>query len=138
MKRKTDGRCAFTLVEIMTVVVIVGILSALAVPALMRVKRLSEDTIVLNTLRQLYDAKELYFSDEGAGKAWVNVKGLTTAGYVSHALEAATQHDVGGWHTGGLRTLLLKPGEPLRLEEAIHHGRNVTYTGRVLVYPPGK
>jgi len=58
----------FTLVEIMTVVLIIGILSAIAVPALLHIKSKSEETLVLNTLRQLYDAKERYFMEDGAGK----------------------------------------------------------------------
>ncbi len=127
----------FTLVEIMTVVVIVGILSSIAVPALMHVKHKSEDTLALNTIRQLYDAKEIYFTEDGAGKPWVNVPMLVKAGYASHSLDAATQHNIGPWNTTGLRTLWSKPGNAVKVLEQFRSGNRITY-GRTMVYPDGK
>lgn len=124
----------FTLVEIMTVVVIVGLLSAIAVPALMRVKRKSEDAIALNTLRQYYDAKELYFSGDGAGRPFVNMVTLVKAGYASHSLEVATQHDTGAWNTSVLRTFISKPGSPLKISEQFRSGNSVS-SGRTMIYP---
>ncbi len=127
----------FTLVEIMTVVVIVGILSSIAVPALMRVKRISEDTLTLNTLRQLYDAKEYYFTEDGAAKPWVNVAQLVKAGYASHSLDAATLHNIGAWNTTGLRANTLQPGKPIKIMERFSSGNAVKF-GRTMVYPDGK
>lgn len=124
----------FTLVEIMTVVVIVGLLSAIAVPALMHLKHKSEDTIALNTLRQFYDAKELYFTGDGADKQWVNVPGLVKAGYASHSLDVATQHPIGSWDTTGLRRLLVKPGAPVKISELFRSGNRISF-GRTMVYP---
>ena len=124
----------FTLVEIMTVVVIVGLLSAIAVPALMHVKRKSEDTIALNTLRQFYDAKELYFSGDGAGRPGVNMVTLVKAGYASHSLDVATQHDTGAWNTSALRTIVSKPGSSVRISETFRSGNTVS-SGRTMIYP---
>ena len=124
----------FTLVEIMTVVVIVGLLSAIAVPALMHLKHKSEDTIALNTLRQFYDAKELYFTEDGAGKEWVNVPRLVKAGYASHSLDVATQHTIGSWDTTARRGLFGKPGAPVRIREIFRSGNRISF-GRTMVYP---
>ena len=127
----------FTLVEIMTVVVIVGLLSAIAVPALMHVKHKSEDTVALNTIRQFYDAKELYFTEDGAGKGWVNASLLVKAGYASHSLDIATQHNIGPWSTTSLRSLLSKPGNPVKISEEFRSGNRVSY-GRTMIYPDQK
>lgn len=137
MNPPTSRARGFTLVEIMAVVAIVGLLSSIAVPALMRVKRKSEDTLALNTIRQFYDAKELYFTEDGAGKAWVNVPMLVKAGYASHSLDAATQHDIGPWGTTALRGLWSKPGNVVKITEAFHSGNKVTY-GRTMIYPDQK
>lgn len=134
MNPRTGRTQGFTLVEIMTVVVIVGILCAIAVPALMHVKKKSEDTLALNTLRQLYDAKELYFLEDGAGKPFVTVPMLVKAGYASNSLDAATLHNIGAWHTTGLRTIWIKPGNPVKIDERFVTGSATRY-GRTLIYP---
>jgi prepilin-type N-terminal cleavage/methylation domain-containing protein len=124
----------FTLIEIMTVVVVVGLLSAIAVPALMHVKHKSEDTLALNTIRQFYDAKELYFAGDGAGNGYVTMPILVKAGYASHSLDAATQHNIGPWGTTGLRSIWSKPGNPVKISEEFRSGNRVSY-GRTMVYP---
>lgn len=127
----------FTLVEIMTVVVIVGLLSAIAVPALMHLKHKSEDTIALNTLRQYYDAKELYFTEDGAGRPGVTLTTLVKAGYASHSLEIAAQHDTGAWDTSALRHFTSKPGAPVKISEFFRSGNRVSL-GRTMTYPDQK
>ncbi|AKC82163.1 pilus assembly protein [Verrucomicrobia bacterium IMCC26134] len=61
-RRNTSG---FTLVEIMVVVVIVGLLAALAIPAFQRVRASSVDKAVMNNLRQLAGAAEQYYMEHG-------------------------------------------------------------------------
>ncbi|MEY4686581.1 MAG: hypothetical protein RIR76_604 [Verrucomicrobiota bacterium] len=135
MKPSARTLGGFTLVEIMTVVLIIGILSAIAVPALLHIKSKSEETLVLNTLRQLYDAKERYFMEDGAGKKFVTVDMLVKAGYASHSLDVATQHDISAWRTSGLRRFLLLPNSPVKITESFLKGR-VFSSGRTLTYPP--
>jgi type IV pilus assembly protein PilA len=60
--RKTQG---FTLVEIMIVVVIIGLLAAMAIPAFQKVRASSQDKTVLNNMRQLGSAADQYFLDNG-------------------------------------------------------------------------
>lgn len=134
MNSKSARTAAFTLVEIMMVVVIVGLLSSLAVPALLHVKRKSEDTLALNTLRQFYDARELYFLEDGAGKPWANVPVLVKAGYASHSLDVATQHNIGAWTTPVLRRIFSKPGTSVTISEEFHSGNRISY-GRKMTYP---
>lgn len=61
--RRTKG---FTLVEIMIVVVIIGLLAALAIPAFSRVRRESQNRAITNNLRQISYAAHQYFMETGA------------------------------------------------------------------------
>lgn len=55
----------FTLVEIMIVVVIIGLLAAMAIPAFQKVRTSSQDKAVLNNARQLAAAADQYFLENG-------------------------------------------------------------------------
>lgn len=59
----------FTLVEIMVVVVIIGVLAALAVPGLQKVRVASQDKAVLNNARQLAGAADQYMMEYGVSYA---------------------------------------------------------------------
>ncbi len=133
------NRCSagFTLVEIMMVVGIVGLLCGIAIPALMHVRSKSQETIARNTIRQLYDAKELYFAEDGAGKTVTKVALLVQAGYASHSLDVATQHNIGPWNTTVLRAEFLRAGATVKVSEVFSSGRVVSF-GRTLTYPDPK
>jgi type IV pilus assembly protein PilA len=55
----------FTLVEIMIVVVIIGLLAAMAIPAFQKVRTSSQDKAVLNNARQLSAAADQYYLENG-------------------------------------------------------------------------
>jgi type IV pilus assembly protein PilA len=64
----------FTLVEIMIVVVIIGLLAAMAIPAFQKVRQSSQDKTVLNNARQLSAAADQYFLENGVSN--VNIANL--------------------------------------------------------------
>ena len=55
----------FTLVEIMIVVVIIGLLAAMAIPAFQKVRSASQDKTVLNNARQISAAADQYYLENG-------------------------------------------------------------------------
>jgi type IV pilus assembly protein PilA len=63
MKNRTQQ--GFTLVEIMIVVVIIGLLAAMAIPAFQKVRTSSQDKAVMNNARQLAAAADQYFLENG-------------------------------------------------------------------------
>ena len=68
----------FTLVEIMIVVVIIGLLAAMAIPAFQKVRQASQDKTVLNNARQLSAAADQYFLENGVSSvASTNLVGAT-------------------------------------------------------------
>ena len=64
MKKNTSSH-GFTLVEIMIVVVIIGLLAAMAIPAFQKVRTSSQDKAVLNNARQMAAAADQYFLENG-------------------------------------------------------------------------
>jgi len=65
MKHSIRSNKGFTLVEIMIVVVIIGLLAAMAIPAFQKVRASSQDKTVLNNMRQLGGAADQYFLEYG-------------------------------------------------------------------------
>jgi type IV pilus assembly protein PilA len=65
MKTINNSNKGFTLVEIMIVVVIIGLLAAMAIPAFQKVRQSSQDKAVLNNARQLAAAADQYFLENG-------------------------------------------------------------------------
>jgi type IV pilus assembly protein PilA len=66
MNKNTSNSKGFTLVEIMIVVVIIGLLAAMAIPAFQKVRTSSQDKAVMNNARQLGAAADQYFLENGA------------------------------------------------------------------------
>ncbi|MFI5355149.1 MAG: prepilin-type N-terminal cleavage/methylation domain-containing protein [Desulfobaccales bacterium] len=65
MNKNIRSAKGFTLVEIMIVVVIIGLLAAMAIPAFQKVRQSSQDKAVLNNARQLSAAADQYFLENG-------------------------------------------------------------------------
>ncbi len=63
--KNTNQIKGFTLVEIMIVVVIIGLLAAMAIPAFQKVRTASQDKTVLNNARQLSAAADQYYLENG-------------------------------------------------------------------------
>jgi prepilin-type N-terminal cleavage/methylation domain-containing protein/prepilin-type processing-associated H-X9-DG protein len=56
-------RRAFTLIELLVVVAVIGILSALSLPAIQRARRSANGAVCINNLRQLSLGAQLYWAD---------------------------------------------------------------------------
>lgn len=65
MKNRIQNTSGFTLVEIMIVVVIIGLLAAMAIPAFQKVRTSSQDKAVLNNVRQLAGASDQFYLENG-------------------------------------------------------------------------
>jgi type IV pilus assembly protein PilA len=83
-------RRGFTLVEIMIVVVIIGMLAAMAIPGFQKVRNASQDKAVLNNARQLASAADQYMMENGI--SWVSYGNLVGAtNYVKAVNTAANE-----------------------------------------------
>jgi type IV pilus assembly protein PilA len=65
MNKDAQNNQGFTLVEIMIVVVIIGLLAAMAIPAFQKVRTNSQDKAVLNNARQLSAGADQYYLENG-------------------------------------------------------------------------
>ena len=69
---KNTSKKGFTLVEIMIVVVIIGLLASMAIPAFNQVRRSSRGSKMDNDARQLAFAAQNYMMEESATRATVS------------------------------------------------------------------
>jgi len=90
---------AFTLVEIMIVVVIIGLLAAMAIPAMKRVIQKSETSTIANNLRVFSEAFQRYNLENGkwpssAGNGVVPV--VISVGYIKNGVWQVRKTPIGG------------------------------------------
>jgi type IV pilus assembly protein PilA len=82
----------FTLVEIMIVVVIIGVLAAMALPAFQKVRASSQDRAVMNNLRQIQAGADIYFLEKGVSSvASSTLVGTNSSQYVKSFVTIANE-----------------------------------------------
>ena len=99
MKMHPRSHRGFTLVEIMIVVVIIGLLAAMAIPAFQKVRTSSQDKAVLNNARQLAAAADQYFLENGVSSVSVNAL-VGSTNYVKSLNLVARESYPGGFTQG--------------------------------------
>ncbi len=117
MKNITKSTKGFTLVEIMIVVVIIGLLAAMAIPAFQKVRTNSQDKAVLNNARQLSAGADQYYLENGVSSVLISdLIGPTT--YVKALNSVAQEVYPAGFSQGttltigsvaGVRTITYAP-----------------------------
>ena len=105
MKNMHKSAKGFTLVEIMIVVVIIGLLAAMAIPAFQKVRQASQDKAVLNNARQLSGAADQYYLENGVSSVTMsNLVG--TSNYVKALNLVANETYPAGFTQGITITIL--------------------------------
>src|ERR1700677_5013052 len=113
-------RHAFTLVEVLVVIAIIGVLAALLLSALSSAKASSQESVCLGNLRQLQIAFQIYATDNGG----------YLAQNISLVQEPLSSFGTNSWVYGNMKnvnnatnTLLIKNGElfPYTPQSATYH-----------------
>lgn len=102
MHKKTSKK-GFTLVEIMIVVVIIGLLAAMAIPAFQKVRRDSRSSAVENDARQIASAAQQYMLENNVttvAHAYASGTGTVAATLTPYVRRLGTGYTITGANLG--------------------------------------
>jgi len=112
MKIQRKRTAAFTLVEIMIVVAIIGLLAAIAIPNFVKARTTAQTNACINNLRQIDGAKQQWaLENKQASSATPGVADI--APYLGRGAGATLDVDIecpgGGTYAGGIGNLETAP-----------------------------
>ena len=100
------NRKGFTLIELLIVVVIIGILAAIAIPKFASTKEKAYITAMRSDLRNMMTAQESYFSDYGTYSTTTgSLKGFSQTTGVNVAIDASLTNGA-GWYASSTHNAL--------------------------------
>ena len=124
MKANAKKYIGFTLVEIMIVVLIIGILLAVAIPSFVQARETSRAKACVANLKQIDSAKQQYLMDKNVS-TFTSATDLTAAGLVTQYVRSAPICPAGGTYTSGDATTI--PVCSLATGTPASYGKTGTY-----------
>ena len=110
----------FTLIELLIVVVIIGILAAIAIPRFANTKQKAFDAAAKSDLRNAMSAQEAYFSDYQTYGSIADLTFTTSEGVFIGGSGSARGYLLTARHKGSGKTWEVQPGSGSTDEGMIH------------------